>query len=292
MKKLNIDLFSKTWWSRALASVAIVVLLPTATALEEGQVAALDGLKRLEKAFGRAAISQITEMTGVAGVPQPEEWRVTARDLRRADILHEFWIGENRVTDEGTNDDFYPDKLPKGFFKLSRVKLDSTQAFAMAEQVAREAKIGFDLINYKLHCREYSDEPVWTLTLLDRHDDIVGSVHLSAESGKVLRTVWMRRLRNGRLVVEDSAQGKSQPSLASSTEPRSSTRPKNLPDEPPTFDLEDDPLDNRTVEEPEHDPLDDESADAEIPEIKKLNEAQEKALQPKTPAPPATVPGR
>lgn len=289
MKKLNIDLFSKTWWSRALASVAIVVLLPTATALEEGQVAALDGLKRLEKAFGRAAISQITEMTGVAGVPQPEEWRVTARDLRRADILHEFWIGENRVTDEGTNDDFYPDKLPKGFFKLSRVKLDSTQAFAMAEQVAREAKIGFDLINYKLHCREYSDEPVWTLTLLDRHDDIVGSVHLSAESGELLRTVWMRRRPNGRLVVEDSAQGARPRPLAAAAPTTPPSRPAGLPDTPPPPPSEPD-----AEEAPESATrtADEESADAEIPEIEKLNEAQEKALAPQTPTPPPTAPGQ
>lgn len=288
MKQFTALLCSGGWKGRTLVALIMLAFLPSATALEEGQVPALDGLKRLQKAFGGPAVAHITEMTGVGGVPQPEEWRVTAIDLRRADILHEFWIGDRRVTDEGTNDDYYPDKLPKGFFKLSRVKLDSTQAFAMAEQVAREANTGFDVINYKLHCREYSDEPVWTLTLLDRHEEIVGSVHLSAESGELLRTVWMRRRPNGRLVVEDSAQGARPRPLAAAAPTTPPSRPAGLPDTPPP------PSEPDAEEAPESasGTADEENADAEIPEIEKLNEAQEKALTPQTPAPPPTAPGQ
>lgn len=172
---------------------------------QEPGMPALAGLQLLEEKFGPPYLRHIFEMSGVAGDPQPLEWRVTVSEPSDPALLHEFWIGERSATDEGINDDYYPERLPKGYFPLAAVKVDSTQAFSITEAVAREAKVGFDLINYRLHGREYSREPVWMLTLLDADEEVVGSVHLSASSGDVLRTIWMRRLTDGRLSVEDSA---------------------------------------------------------------------------------------
>ncbi|MFN0126372.1 MAG: hypothetical protein ACKV19_06780 [Verrucomicrobiales bacterium] len=252
----------------------------TLVARDTDQVPARVGLQQLADRFGRPSVRHIVEMTGASGDPQPQEWRVTASAPGRSDLLREFWIGDGRVTDEGLDDDFYPERLPKGFFSLDRVKLDSTQAFAMAEQVARDAGIGFDAVNYKLHCREYSDEPVWTLTLLDREETIVGSVHISADSGRMLRTVWMRRLPNGRLAVEDSGRG-DRPLV----QPRASSDPADPTEDPPVpidVPLTSDPatsepppeeIDPASPDEPAPAPATD---DGEIPEIKKLQEAQEK----------------
>lgn len=263
---------------RHLAPAFALALVLPLCARESGQVPARMGLQQLEDRFGRPSVRQIVEMTGTAGDPQPLEWRVTAIAPGRSDLLREFWIGDGRVTDEGLSDDFYPDRLPKGFLALERVKLDSTQAFAMTEQVARDAGIGFDVINYKLHCREYSDEPVWTQTLLDREDTIVGSVHISADSGRILRTVWMRRQPGGRLAVEDSARGDRPPTQVQPPDPAAA------PEEP----VSEIPADPTTPEEPAPpltdtettDPAPQEPApatdDGEIPEIKKLQEAQEK----------------
>lgn len=259
-------------------AIALAMVLPL-SARESGQVPARLGLQQLEDRFGRPAVRQIVEMTGTAGDPQPLEWRVTAIAPGRSDLLREFWIGDGRVTDEGLSDDFYPDRLPKGFMSLDRVKLDSTQVFAMTEQVARDAGIGFDVINYKLHCREYTDEPVWTQTLLDREDTIVGSVHISADSGRILRTVWMRRQPGGRLAVEDSARGDRPPTQAQ-------TPDTSLTPDPPVDEA---PADPAPAEEPMPPPADTETVDpapqepepatddGEIPEIKKLQEAQEKS---------------
>jgi hypothetical protein len=156
----------------------------------------------------------------------------------------------------------------------------------MTEQVARDAGVGFDVINYKLHCREYSDEPVWTLTLLDREDTIVGSVHLSADSGRVLRTVWMRRQPNGRLAVEDSARGDrplTQPRPIVPNNPTEDPAAESpVTPEEPTPPEEPDPAPTETETQPEEPTPADDSG--EIPEIKKLQEAQEKVENP-NPAP-------
>jgi hypothetical protein len=262
---------------RIIAPGLLQTLLLTLSVQGAGQVPARAGLQQLEDKFGPTAVRRIVEMTGTAGDPQPQEWRVTAPAPGRGDLLREFWIGDQRVTDEGLSDDFYPDRLPKGFLALERVKLDSTQAFAMTEQVARDAGIGFDVINYKLHCREYTDEPVWTLTLLDREDTIVGSVHLSADSGKILRSVWMRRQPNGRLAVEDSARG-DRPAVPAPVVPApAETEP--APDEPPIpAPAETPPVDPAPEATPpaETEPAPEATDDGEIPEIRKLQEAQEK----------------
>jgi hypothetical protein len=275
------------------AAILFAILTGAALAQERG-LSALTGLGRIQEKFGPEVIDRVFEMTGVAGNPQPVEWRITTHDPVERAMLHEFWVGARRATDEGLNDDYYPERLPKGFFKLSRLKLDSTQAFAMAEQVARDAKIGFDLVNYKLHGREYSDEPVWTLTLLDREEEIVASVHLSAESGNLLRTVWIRRRPDGRLRVEDSALGARLKPLASAAVPDASP-PSAAPriagagefgiaeDDPSPLS---EPLEPAApaklpaAEKPSRPaPLPDNAQ--EIPEIRKLNEAQEKAGKPR-----------
>jgi hypothetical protein len=271
-----------------LLSLALALTLAAPLAARDGgQVPARFGLQQLEDRFGRPAIRQIVEMTGTAGDPQPREWRVTAIAPGRSDLLREFWIGEERVTDEGLSDDFYPDRLPKGFLSLERMKLDSTQAFAMTEQVARDAGIGFDVINYKLHCREYTDEPIWTLTLLDREDTIVGSVHMSADTGRILRSVWMRRLPNGRLAVEDSARGDTPPAQIKS--PGVASIPGDIP--PSETPVEPVVPEDPVVPPPDAEPAKEEPApttdDGEIPEIKKLQEAQEKTGDPVPPADPA-----
>jgi hypothetical protein len=267
--------------TQRLLSLLLLALAGPAQAEDQGP--ALRGLERLQERFGAEAFLYIFEMTGVGGDPQPSTWRVTARDLGRSNVLHEYWIGERRVTDEGLNDDYYPDRLPKGFFKLSRVKLDSTQAFAIAEQVARDAGSGFDSVNYKLHGREYTSEPVWTLTLLDKEEEIVGSVHLSADSGEVLRTVWMRRKRNGRLVILDSALSEEPSDLASPpAEKKAESETAGVPaDPPPPPPTEPTPAPAPPAGNPRTDKASD---DEEIPEIKRLNEAQEKTREaPKKP---------
>ena len=222
---------------RHFALVFSLFTFATAIAQDETPgVPALPVLHRLQERFGAENFDRLFEMTGTTGDPQPTEWRVTAVHLLRSVELHEYWSDGRRTTDEGANEEYYPEKLPKGFFRLSRVKLDSTQAFAVTEQVARDARVGFDFINYKLHGREYSDEPVWTLTLLNRDEEVIGSVHLSADSGDVLRTVWIRNRQGDRSRVQDSAAGNAprpnRPSLTEATE-KPAPDPSGDPAPPP-----------------------------------------------------------
>jgi hypothetical protein len=188
-----------------LAHILAVLVSVSSVLAQDGGLPAMRSLQRLRERFGAAKFTRIVEMTGTAGDPQPYEWRVKAYDPTDPSRPHDYWIGERRSTDEGVDDDYYTEKLPKGYFDARRLRFDSIAAFDLAEATAKTARVGFDSINYRLHCREYSTEPVWTLSLLDKKERIVGSLHVSGESGQVFRTVWIRLSREGERIVQDSA---------------------------------------------------------------------------------------
>lgn len=127
-------------------------------------------------------------------------------------MLHRYRVEPGRVRDEGFVKDAYPSKEPAGFIEYSQLRLDSVGAFTIAEVAATQAKMGFDSLNLTLRCREYSREPVWILQLIDVDGFLVGKVHLSANSARVFRTIWIYRdeLIGGQPRVVDSALVPSQ----------------------------------------------------------------------------------
>lgn len=189
-----------------LSAVSLLVGLSLASGLSAGQqIEALEGINRVVEKHGAQHVQKIVEMKGSKGQSQPEEWELIVYDPTSEYLLREFWIGDTRATNEGINYDYYPKQQPPGFIALKRLKVDSASAFEVLVIEAKQAKIGFDSIDYHLRCREFSDEPIWTLTAKDADGYQVARVDLSGETGRVLRTVWS--YREGRKVpmIKDSA---------------------------------------------------------------------------------------
>lgn len=193
----------KTARSLLVFSIATAAVLAPASADE--QIPAKEAINRIATNHGTKFIEKIVEMKACNGQSQPEEWEIIVFDGSSEYLLREFWVGDTRATNEGVNYDYYPKRQPNGFINLKRIKLGSVAAFKVLDEQAAQAKIGFDTIDYHLRCREFSDEPIWTLTAKDAGGYQVGRVDLSADSGKVLRTVWSHR--NGRQIgkIKDSA---------------------------------------------------------------------------------------
>ena len=192
---LPLLLLAGTWIAPLSAQVAV----------PDGQVTALTALNRVNSRYGAQFVQKIVEMRGVRGQSQPEGWLLIAHDPMSETLLREFSIGGRRVSNEGSNEDYYPQRQPSGFIDLQRLKLDSTEAFKILDREAALAKVGFDSIDYHLRCREFSDEPIWSVTARDASGFPVARVDLSAETGRVLRTIWSSR--NGRRfpLIRDSA---------------------------------------------------------------------------------------
>ena len=178
-----------------------------ASLAEEGQSAFKASIK-LEDRYGSGPLANLVEMRGDGGQPQPTEWWFTVHNKTSKYLMHTFWVGMDRITDEGDSGEYYPKNPPSGFFNPARLKLDSSDAFTIAEKAAKKAGVGFDWIDYRLRCREFSDEPVWILKMYNKWRQLAGSVAISAHTGTVLRTIWIRRASIEPWVrpeIEDSA---------------------------------------------------------------------------------------
>ncbi len=174
----------------ALAAALACGPLP-GTQAADPQIPAVSALRRVATVHGDKYIGKIVRMRGKGGQPQPKEWWIAVYDPAAPYLVHEFWVGDTRATDEGPNLDYYPGQTPPGFIPAQNIKLDSVDAFEVLNQEATKAKVGFDSVNYFLRCREFSEEPIWTLQAIDPNGASVGLVDLSAQTGKVLRTVWL-----------------------------------------------------------------------------------------------------
>ncbi|MCF6313979.1 MAG: hypothetical protein L3J39_16150 [Verrucomicrobiales bacterium] len=192
--------------------ILVGLLVGTAVAQQQGGVlSAKNALSILGQKFGANRFQSIVEMRAFNGVPQPKEWNVVVYDPASIYLLTEYWIGDGRAVNEGPHDEIYPDKAPIGFINFAKLKLDSVAAFTVAEGEARRARVGFDSLNYILRAREYSDEPVWILALVDADKRLVGKVHLSGVTGSVLRTIWIDRQGPTPKVIDSAVPNGSNP---------------------------------------------------------------------------------
>jgi uncharacterized membrane protein YkoI len=170
---------------------------------------ALAALEMARKQSGKPIV-KLVKMVGKNGAPDPRGWSMTFHDPASSTYLSELSPGDGP---EPSAEKYGKGESPN-YFAASRVSVDSHRAFDKANKEAAAAKIGFDRIDYELRGREFSGEPIWTLRLINADDDLVGTVHLSAESGKILRTVWLRRTADGDIRVIDSALSSGGPSAA------------------------------------------------------------------------------
>ncbi|MES2709050.1 MAG: hypothetical protein V4726_20810 [Verrucomicrobiota bacterium] len=188
------------------------------------------------------SFNRLVEISGKDGNPIPLAWNVIAHDPRSPSTLVEYVVRGRKVEERGETSTFYPRVPPEGFFVLSRVTVDSEQAFRIADKEAGLAKVGFDSIDFRLRAREFSEEAIWTVRLHDTDDEIVGNVDLSASSGKVLRTVWYYRdPASGTMRIMDSSwPGTPRPSAApapaplppAAAFPPGTLPPESIPPEP------------------------------------------------------------
>lgn len=154
---------------------------------------ALLAVETLKNQVLDASFERLVEISGNGGTPIPKAWTVITHDLRAPGGLTHFVVRGRKVESRGEVNTFYPRVPPEGFFKVSRIGVDSEGAFSIADKQAGLAKVGFDDLDFRLRAREFSDDAVWTVRLRNADDEVVGNVDIAAGSGKVLRTVWYYR---------------------------------------------------------------------------------------------------
>ncbi|MDD5199445.1 MAG: hypothetical protein PHC88_06540 [Terrimicrobiaceae bacterium] len=163
-----------------LATLA-VTRAPAATAYEALQV--------IKKNRGDAILKQLVEVRGETGQPQPESWTILMSDPAARAGIREFVVTGKEIASERTplHGHAGDGRLP--VLDFARLNLDSDGAFRLANQQAARTRVGFHTIDYTLRTDDTDGAPMWVLHLFDHMGAPVGTLQVSAESGKVVRAL-------------------------------------------------------------------------------------------------------
>lgn len=173
---------------------------------------AMEAVAAFKAATGVTRLTNVVEIRGTGGAPTPAVWTVVVHDAASPTRLSEYSVRGSRVEDRRPCQLYYPKRVPEGYFDYGKVTVDSAAAFRAADREAGIARIGFDFIDYRLRCREFSDDPIWDVTMRTADGVALGTVSISNKTGKVLRAVWTRPGPRGALAVaEDSAEPGARP---------------------------------------------------------------------------------
>jgi hypothetical protein len=162
--------------------VLISSVLLSVGAIARAEDTAYKALRAVGVKQGEKSLDHIVSISGRSGHPQPINWTVLVEDPTARGGLREFDVVASRINTERA-----PVKRPGGKpIDLSNLNTDSDGAFTVAEAEARRHHVGFDVLDYRLASDPVSGKPVWTVTLLDEQQRLVGSVKISADNGNVI----------------------------------------------------------------------------------------------------------
>jgi len=166
---------------RWLLSAAFVVLQ---TPLFAVQLTAYEALLSVGREKGNTILSNVVEMRGFEGDPQPAQWTLVFADTNARSGVREFVVGSKGVISERAPVRLDSFAGPGGTMAASSLKLDSSGAFTTVNEKAFESKVGFSAVSYVL--KDQQGLPVWNLRLFDAKQTEVAAMDISAKDGAII----------------------------------------------------------------------------------------------------------
>jgi hypothetical protein len=178
-------LFSSHMWKTVLALVLV-----SSGALAQEHPTAYNALRVVGTKFNREAVNHIISVTGVNGTPQPETWKILLADKRARGGVREIEVANGRIVSERTPLRSVVGSMEGATIDTSRLNLDSSGAYSVASRTAEKSNTAFATATYTLRTDERG-EPIWIVTLQNDSRRPVGTIHIGANQGTVVRTEGM-----------------------------------------------------------------------------------------------------
>ena len=193
-----------------VASMRLALFIAVAFAAVAARAAdtAYTALRIVGKKSGSATLERVVEVRGRGGAPHPEVWKIVIDDPRARGGIREVEVQRGRIIGERTPT-ARPLNRPMNFNQLN---LDSEGVFTIANQEAEKAGVPFQRVDYTLKSGSGSGAPVWQIDLFNDGGQAVGTLHIAADSGAILRQELAVRERgyppeDDRAFLEDGAPG-------------------------------------------------------------------------------------
>jgi len=177
-------------WKFVLAS-----LLLAAPVLAQENASAYEALRVIGTQLNRQLVNRVVSVNGVEGDPQPRTWKILVEDKNAANGVREIVVEDNRVVSQRAPNKSVVGSTQGATINTSKLNLDSTGAYTVAAHTAETSHVTFSLTSYTLRADDRGN-PVWIVTLADRSNRPVGTIHIRASDGRITRVEGMYQGRN------------------------------------------------------------------------------------------------
>ena len=177
-------------WKFLLAS-----LLLAAPVFAEENASAYEALRVMGTQLNKQLVNRVVSVNGVEGDPQPRTWKILVEDKSAANGVREIVVEDNRIASQRAPNKSVTGSTQGATINTSKLNLDSTGAYTVAAHTAETSHVTFALTSYTLRTDDRGN-PVWVVTLADRSNRPVSTIHIRASDGRISRVEGMYQGRN------------------------------------------------------------------------------------------------
>jgi hypothetical protein len=173
----------------------LALLFATGPALAQENPSAYEALRVMGTQLNRGLVNKVISVNGVDGDPQPRSWKILVEDRSAATGVREIVVEGDRIVSQRVPNRSVAGSTQGATINTTRLNLDSTGAYSVASHTAETSHVTYSLTSYTLRTDEKGN-PVWIVTLADRSNRPVGTMHIRASDGRIVRVQGMYQGRN------------------------------------------------------------------------------------------------
>jgi hypothetical protein len=177
-----------------MLKLLLVFLLSATAGLAQENPSAYEALRVIGNS-NRQLVNRIISVNGFEGDPQPRAWKILVEDKNANGGVREIVVEDNRIASQRAPNRSVVGSAKGATINTAKLNLDSTGAFSVASHTAETSHVTFALTSYTLRTDDRGN-PVWIVTLGDRNNRPVGTIHVRASDGRVNRVEGMYSGRN------------------------------------------------------------------------------------------------
>jgi hypothetical protein len=156
----------------------IALLLVAIPAFAQERPTAYQAMRTVGTQLKRDYVNHVIAVTGTNGNPQPETWKILIDDPGARGGVREIEVSNGRIASESSLGPVVD---------TSKLNLDSSGAFTLAQQTASKSHITFDTVDYTLRVDERGN-PIWRVALQKQNGEPAGTIFIGSNHGTVTRT--------------------------------------------------------------------------------------------------------
>ena len=179
----------------------LAALLLAGPVLAQESPSAYEALRVIGTQLNRQMVNRIISVTGVDGDPQPRTWKILVADRNAKGGVREIVVEDNQIVSQRVPNRSVVGSSEGATINTAKLNLDSTGAYSVASHTAHTSHVTFSTTSYTLRTDDRGN-PIWVVTLADRSNRPVGTIHIRASDGRVSRVEGMYQGRNMEQVEE------------------------------------------------------------------------------------------